>query len=120
MNNPPSPNQPISSQQLIIETLNKLSNDLAKQTKQMLTQQHSEQQTHIDNQLAQITSELFKQLSEALWTRLSQQLTEQTNSHNQQISDYLNELNKLQKSEIATLKSGRDELESLQNKLQLG
>lgn len=27
MNNPPSPNQPISSQQLIIETLNKLSND---------------------------------------------------------------------------------------------
>ena len=107
-----------TTQQLITESLNTLSSDLHRQMTQTLRQMDEKQQTLIQEQIQTVAAELSTRLYQQLLTHLTEQVTKQTEKHNGQITQYLNELSKLQTAEIATLKSGREEFQSLQQKIQ--
>ncbi len=110
--------QPITTQQLITESLNKLSSDLYSQMMQTLQQMEQKQQALIEKEMQTIAAELSTQLYQQLLTHLTQQVNQKTKTHDGQITQYLNELDKLQKSEIATLKKGQEEFQNLQDKIQ--
>ena len=61
---------------------------------------------------------MLPNLYQQLLTHLNQQINQKTQQYNQQITDYLDELNKLQTAEIATLKKGQEEFQNLQDKIQ--
>ncbi|WP_313422527.1 hypothetical protein, partial [Moraxella sp. CTOTU49803] len=101
--------QPITTQQLITKRLNELSSDLHSQVSQMLNQLQAQQSQTIDEMVQKHLELMLPNLYQQLSTHLSEQVNQKTETHNQQITQYLDELDKLQKSEIATLKKGREE-----------
>lgn len=96
--------QPITTQQLITERLNELSSDLHSQVSQMLNQLQAQQPQTIDEMVQKQLELMLPNLYQQLLTHLTEQVNQKTETHNQQITQYLDELDKLQKSEIATLK----------------
>ena len=110
--------QPITTQQLITKRLNELSSDLHSQVSQMLNQLQAQQSQTIDEMVQKHLELMLPNLYQQLSTHLSEQVNQKTETHNQQITQYLDELDKLQKSEIATLKKGREEFQKLQEKIQ--
>lgn len=61
---------------------------------------------------------MLPSLYQQLLTHLTEQVNQKTEMHNQQITQYLDELSKLQTAEIATLQKGREEFQRLQDKIQ--
>ena len=110
--------QPITTQQLITESLNKLSSDLHSQMSQTLNQLQEQQPQTIDKMVQQHLESMLPSLYQQLLTHLTEQVNQKTEMHNQQITQYLDELSKLQTAEIATLQKGREEFQRLQDKIQ--
>ena len=84
----------------------------------MLNQLQAQQPQTIDEMVQKHLELMLPNLYQQLSTHLSEQVNQKTETHNQQITQYLDELDKLQKSEIATLKKGREEFQKLQEKIQ--
>ncbi|MBZ9934618.1 hypothetical protein LB570_31660, partial [Mesorhizobium sp. BR1-1-5] len=110
--------QPITTQQLITESLNKLSSDLYSQVSQTLNQLKQQQPQTIDKMVQKHLELMLPSLYQQLLVHLDQQIQQKTQQHNQQINEYLNELDKLQTAEIETLKKGQEEFQNLQDKIQ--
>ena len=110
--------QPISIQQLVIDSLATLSNDLHNKVDQTLSQLETQQSQTIDSLIQKQLALMLPNLYQQLLTHLNQQIDQKTQQHNQQITDYLDELDKLQTAEIATLKKGQEEFQKLQDKIQ--
>ncbi|PKZ67946.1 hypothetical protein CYJ96_11080 [Moraxella osloensis] len=110
--------QPISIQQLVIDSLATLSNDLHNKVDQTLSQLETQQSQTIDSLIQKQLALMLPNLYQQLLTHLNQQIDQKTQQHNQQITDYLDELDKLQKSEVETLKKGQEEFQNLQDKIQ--
>ena len=110
--------QPISIQQLVIDSLATLSNDLHNKVDQTLSQLETQQSQTIDSLIQKQLALMLPNLYQQLLTHLNQQINQKTQQHNQQITDYLDELDKLQKSEVETLKKGQEEFQNLQDKIQ--
>lgn len=110
--------QPISIQQLVIDSLATLSNDLHNKVDRTLSQLETQQSQTIDSLIQKQLALMLPNLYQQLLTHLNQQINQKTQQHNQQITDYLDELNKLQTAEIATLKKGQEEFQNLQDKIQ--
>ena len=110
--------QPISIQQLVIDSLATLSNDLHNKVDQTLSQLETQQSQTIDSLIQKQLALMLPNLYQQLLTHLNQQIDQKTQQHNQQINEYLNELDKLQKSEVETLKKGQEEFQNLQDKIQ--
>ena len=110
--------QPISIQQLVIDSLATLSNDLHNKVDQTLSQLETQQSQTIDSLIQKQLALMLPNLYQQLLTHLNQQIDQKTQQHNQQITDYLDELDKLQTAEIATLKKGQEEFQNLQDKIQ--
>ena len=109
--------QPITTQQLITKRLNELSSDLHSQVSQMLNQLQAQQSQTIDEMVQKHLELMLPNLYQQLLTHLTEQVNQKTETHNQQITQYLDELSKLQTAEIATLKKGREEFQRLQDKI---
>ena len=110
--------QPISIQQLVIDSLATLSNDLHNKVDRTLSQLETQQSQTIDSLIQQQLALMLPNLYQQLLTHLNQQINQKTQQYNQQINKYLNELDKLQKSEVETLKKGQEEFQNLQDKIQ--
>lgn len=110
--------QPITTQQLITESLNKLSNDLHNKVDRILSQLETQQSQTIDSLIQKQLESMLPSLYQQLLTHLTEQVNQKTEMHNQQITQYLDELDKLQTAEIATLKKGQEEFQNLQDKIQ--
>lgn len=110
--------QPISIQQLVIDSLATLSNDLHNKVDQTLSQLETQQSQTIDSLIQKQLALMLPNLYQQLLTHLNQQIDQNTQQHNQQINEYLDELDKLQTAEIATLKKGQEEFQNLQDKIQ--
>ena len=110
--------QPISIQQLVIDSLATLSNDLHNKVDQTLSQLETQQSQTIDSLIQKQLALMLPNLYQQLLTHLNQQINQKTQQHNQQINEYLNELDKLQTAEIETLKKGQEEFQNLQDKIQ--
>ena len=110
--------QPISIQQLVIDSLATLSNDLHNKVDRTLSQLETQQSQTIDSLIQKQLALMLPNLYQQLLTHLNQQIDQKTQQHNQQITDYLDELDKLQKSEVETLKKGQEEFQNLQDKIQ--
>ena len=104
--------------ELIIKLLTTLSNDLHQKIDNKLVQIKDELQQHSDITITKKTTRLSELLLTKLSEHIDQQIEQKTQQHNQQITDYLDELNKLQTAEIATLKKGQEEFQNLQDKIQ--
>ena len=109
--------QPITTQQLITKRLNELSSDLHSQVSQMLNQLQAQQSQTIDEMVQKHLELMLPNLYQQLLTHLTEQVNQKTETHNQQITQYLDKLSKLQTAEIATLKKGREEFQRLQDKI---
>ena len=107
-----------TTQQLITESLNRLSSDLHSQMSQTLNQLQEQQPQTIDKMVQQHLESMLPSLYQQLLTHLTEQVNQKTEMHNQQITQYLDELSKLQTAEIATLQKGREEFQRLQDKIQ--
>ena len=110
--------QPISIQQLVIDSLATLSNDLHNKVDRTLSQLETQQSQTIDSLIQKQLALMLPNLYQQLLTHLNQQIDQKTQQYNQQITDYLDELDKLQTAEIATLKKGQEEFQNLQDKIQ--
>ena len=104
--------------ELIIKLLTTLSNDLHQKIDNKLVQIKDELQQHSDITITKKTTRLSELLLTKLSEHIDRQIEQKTQQHNQQITDYLDELNKLQTAEIATLKKGQEEFQNLQDKIQ--
>ena len=104
--------------ELIIKLLTTLSNDLHQKIDNKLVQIKDELQQHSDITITKKTTRLSELLLTKLSEHIDRQIEQKTQQHNQQITDYLNELDKLQKSEVETLKKGQEEFQNLQDKIQ--
>ncbi|VXB23459.1 conserved hypothetical protein [Enhydrobacter sp. 8BJ] len=104
--------------ELIIKLLTTLSNDLHQKIDNKLVQIKDELQQHSDITITKKTTRLSELLLTKLSEHIDRQIEQKTQQHNQQITDYLDELKKLQTAEIATLKKGQEEFQLLQDKIQ--
>ena len=84
----------------------------------MLNQLQAQQSQTIDEMVQKHLELMLPNLYQQLLTHLTEQVNQKTETHNQQITQYLDELDKLQTAEIATLKKGREEFQKLQEKIQ--
>ena len=104
--------------ELIIKLLTTLSNDLHQKIDNKLVQIKDELQQHSDITITKKTTRLSELLLTKLSEHIDRQIEKKTQQHNQQINEYLDELDKLQKSEVETLKKGQEEFQNLQDKIQ--
>ena len=104
--------------ELIIKLLTTLSNDLHQKIDNKLVQIKDELQQHSDITITKKTTRLSELLLTKLSEHIDRQIEQKTQQHNQQINEYLDELDKLQKSEVETLKKGQEEFQNLQDKIQ--
>ena len=103
--------------ELIIKLLTTLSNDLHQKIDNKLVQIKDELQQHSDITITKKTTRLSELLLTKLSEHIDRQIEQKTQQHNQQINEYLDELDKLQKSEVETLKKGQEEFQNLQDKI---
>lgn len=110
--------QPISIQQLVIDSLATLSNDLHNKVERTLSQLETQQSQTIDSLIQEQLALMLPNLYQQLLTHLDQQIDQKTQQYNQTINQTVDELNALHKAETAALKTATEEYQILKDNIQ--